>query len=161
MCVQTSNSINQNPCEVAAYLQSTCSQGSECFSFFQIPRPALYENDCITSSSLPAFTVPALPVGFQYSGPTAQGGDDLCKCNTVTYSLLSACGGCQEDLWISYVLRLFFFLHLLVDLLVYEPVIFLIDGLNGYPTARRFCPLRREFPPSRSKKKNIQGNHPY
>lgn len=53
-------------------------------------------------SHFAAFTVDALPPGYEYSGPGVLDGDDLCKCNTVTYSLLCACGACQEDLWIRY-----------------------------------------------------------
>lgn len=53
-------------------------------------------------SPLAAFTVDPLPAGYQYAGPLVLDGDDLCKCNTVTYSLLCACGACQEDLWIRY-----------------------------------------------------------
>ncbi|KAN0119069.1 hypothetical protein V8E52_004516 [Russula decolorans] len=37
-----------------------------------------------------------------YTGPSDYDDSDLCKCNTVTYSLLSACVACQEEEWISY-----------------------------------------------------------
>ena len=90
--VQAYNSLNQSPCEVAAYLQSTCSGGSEC--------SLVYSSTVLSPFS--AFTVDPLPAGYQYAGPYVLGGGDLCKCNTVTYSLLSACGACQEDLWITY-----------------------------------------------------------
>jgi len=70
------NSVGQNPCQVAAYLQSTCWQGS--------------------------FAVPPLAPGYEYTGPSGNGDADLCKCNTVTYSLLSACDACQGELWVSW-----------------------------------------------------------
>lgn len=67
------NSLGQNPCGVAAYMISTCAGGS--------------------------FTLPPLGNGYAY-GPTL--GTDPCVCNTVTYSLLSACQGCQGDKWFTY-----------------------------------------------------------
>jgi len=72
------NSAGQNPCAVAAYLESTCWQGS--------------------------FTVPPLPSGYEYTGPNGTTADDndLCKCNTVTYSLISACGACQGEPWVTW-----------------------------------------------------------
>ena len=33
--IQAYNSLNQNPCEVAAYLQSTCNGGCECSFVFR------------------------------------------------------------------------------------------------------------------------------
>ncbi|KAN0134212.1 hypothetical protein V8E53_007984 [Lactarius tabidus] len=70
------NSLNQNPCNVAAYLEATCSGG--------------------------LYSIAALPQGSLYRGPNA-GHDNLCVCNTVVYSLLSACGACQgATSWIQY-----------------------------------------------------------
>src|SRR5712691_3274444 len=88
------------------------------------------------SSSLAAFTVPQLPPGYEYSGPSGNGDSDLCKCNTVTYSLLSACDACQGEQWISYDL-----LCLCRCSLMYLPS----GGLNGWPTAVQPCLLRREL----------------
>ena len=44
-----------------------------------------------------AFTIIPLPVsGYVYSGPTEASDDgDVCKCNIISYSLLSACDACQ------------------------------------------------------------------
>ncbi|KAN0119095.1 hypothetical protein V8E52_004542 [Russula decolorans] len=70
------NSLGQNACTVAAYLMSTCNGGS--------------------------FSIKALAPGYHYTGPSDYDDSDLCKCNTVTYSLLSACVACQEEEWISY-----------------------------------------------------------
>jgi len=71
------NSINQTPCEVAAYLQGACNDG--------------------------VFTIPTLEPGNSYTGPTGNGDDsDLCKCNTVVYSLMSACDACQGSKWFTW-----------------------------------------------------------
>ncbi|KAH9955188.1 hypothetical protein BGW80DRAFT_375961 [Lactifluus volemus] len=66
------NSIGQNPCTVAAFLQSTCYQGS--------------------------FAIGPLPQGYEYAGPDAHE-NTTCKCSTVVYSLLSACDACQGSGW--------------------------------------------------------------
>jgi len=42
LSAQTYNSLSQSPCEVAAYLQSTCWQGGRC-------SPCVYENGLIIS----------------------------------------------------------------------------------------------------------------
>ncbi|KAH9973121.1 hypothetical protein BGW80DRAFT_1252422 [Lactifluus volemus] len=73
----TFNSLGQDPCLVSAYLESTCNGG--------------------------AFSVPALQPGYSYTGPSTDG-YNLCKCNTVVYSLLSACDACQGEAWISWSL---------------------------------------------------------
>ncbi len=90
------------------------------------------------SSSLAAFTVSTLPWGYEYSGPDGSSGDDsdLCKCNTVTYSLLSACDLCQGEWFISYDL-----LRLCRSSFMYLPS----GGLNGWPTAVQPSLLRREL----------------
>ena len=51
------------------------------------------------------FTIPPLANdSFSYIGPTGPGDSaDLCKCNTVVYSLMSACDACQGANWFSYV----------------------------------------------------------
>ncbi|EGN95741.1 hypothetical protein SERLA73DRAFT_186929 [Serpula lacrymans var. lacrymans S7.3] len=70
-----SNSRGQNPCLVAAYLQAACNDGQ--------------------------FTVNALPNGTHYIGPDPTDVNQ-CQCSTVTYSMLSACGACQNSTWISW-----------------------------------------------------------
>lgn len=53
------------------------------------------------------FSIPNLEPGNSYTGPTGTGDDnDLCKCNTVVYSLMSACDACQGAKWFSCVFRL-------------------------------------------------------
>jgi len=71
------NSLGQSPCAVAAYLQGVCDNG--------------------------VFTIPDLVPGDSYVGPTGSSdSSDLCKCNTVVYSLMSACDACQDALWFSW-----------------------------------------------------------
>ncbi|KAI0318817.1 hypothetical protein OF83DRAFT_893521 [Amylostereum chailletii] len=75
------NSLGQSPCLVAAYAESVCNSGQ--------------------------FTIPSLDVGSHYTGPNGNATDpadagDLCKCNTVAYSLISACAACQNATWIQW-----------------------------------------------------------
>ncbi|KAI0246489.1 hypothetical protein BJV78DRAFT_1356115 [Lactifluus subvellereus] len=78
-CVPTSqlqwsyNSLDQNPCLVTAYLLSTCLGGSD--------------------------SVQPLGLGEWY---TILDGGNLCLCNTVAYSLYSACGACQQATWTTW-----------------------------------------------------------
>ncbi|KAF9013969.1 hypothetical protein BDQ17DRAFT_1341829 [Cyathus striatus] len=62
------NSLHQTPCLVAAYLESACSTLS--------------------------FQVNSIPEGTHYTGPSFEDANP-CICSSVTYSLVSACGGCQ------------------------------------------------------------------
>ena len=50
------------------------------------------------------FTIEQLPEGGQYERPV---GNNICKCNTVYYSLISGCAGCQLGLWTTYVILVF------------------------------------------------------
>jgi hypothetical protein len=93
---KTYNSLGQNPCEVAAFLQSICYGGGQS-SFSRIASLAI-------SSPRTEFHIPALPQGRAYNGP-AYGDSTLCKCSTIVYSLLSACDACQGDPWFKYVLN--------------------------------------------------------
>ncbi len=98
--VQSFNSLGQNACMVAAFMISTCYGGCELFArlLCLVLAPA---TSLIVSSSFPAYTLDALAQGYSYGGPN--GGDSTtCVCNTVTYSLISACGGCQGENWITY-----------------------------------------------------------
>ncbi|KAG2041608.1 hypothetical protein BDR03DRAFT_669108 [Suillus americanus] len=61
------NSLGQDPCLVASYLQSACT---------------------------PMMAGP-LPPGYIYSAPSAATANP-CECSTVTYSMLSACADCQN-----------------------------------------------------------------
>jgi len=73
----TFNSLNQGPCVIAAYLLSTCNGST--------------------------YTLPPLPNnGLPYMGPTGVNGTILCNCNTVIYSLISACDLCQGETWLSW-----------------------------------------------------------
>ncbi|KAH9955182.1 hypothetical protein BGW80DRAFT_375847 [Lactifluus volemus] len=85
------NSMNQDPCLVAAYLQSTCNEGSQsassCTTFAHSPRTA--------------YTIKGIQSGDRYPNPRTDDGKTLlmCQCNTVVYSLMSACGACQGQTW--------------------------------------------------------------
>ncbi|KAF9469205.1 hypothetical protein BDZ94DRAFT_1243948 [Collybia nuda] len=69
------NSLHQTPCLVAAYLESACSVQPQ--------------------------EVNEIPPGNHYLGPQFVQAD-ACKCSTVTYSLISACGGCQNRTFTSW-----------------------------------------------------------
>ncbi|KAI0321647.1 hypothetical protein OF83DRAFT_1098441 [Amylostereum chailletii] len=72
----TSNSLGQTPCIVAAYLLSACNGGS--------------------------FTIEPLQPGNAYGGPTGSDRGDVCKCNSVAYSTISACSACQSRSWVPW-----------------------------------------------------------
>ena len=63
---------------------------------------ALHFANIIISSFFVAFTMWPLQPGGTYFGPSSVQDSNLCKCNSVTYSLLSACSGCQGGTWIPY-----------------------------------------------------------
>ncbi|KAJ7581076.1 hypothetical protein C8J56DRAFT_256273 [Mycena floridula] len=70
-----SNSLKQSPCLVASYLETAC-----------LPNPAI---------------IPAVPPGNHYLGPNFLEADP-CKCSTVVYNLMSACGACQGRNWANW-----------------------------------------------------------
>ncbi|KIM87187.1 hypothetical protein PILCRDRAFT_303122 [Piloderma croceum F 1598] len=63
------DSRNQSPCVVAAYMQGACTNGE--------------------------YIVQPLAPSYHYIGPTVKQ-DNPCQCSTVVYSLMSACGMCQN-----------------------------------------------------------------
>ncbi|KAG8967553.1 hypothetical protein FRC03_009806 [Tulasnella sp. 419] len=65
------NAKGQSPCLVSAYLSAQCNNGQ--------------------------WLVPALVTQGPYNPPSGQGANQ-CRCNTVVYSLLSACSACQNGL---------------------------------------------------------------
>jgi len=71
---QWSITNGQTPCLVAAYLETACGTPTK---------------------------VDIIPPGTHYLGPTKEEADD-CRCNTVTYSLVSACGGCQDRTYVNW-----------------------------------------------------------
>jgi len=133
---QSHNSLGQNACTVAAYLMSTCNGGCEFSS--SLLCPCISEPCCLVSLS--AFTIKELAPGYHYTGPSGYDDSDMCKCNTVTYSLLSACVACQGEEWITYEIP---FVVLFKSL---ELRYLTSDGRNIYTTAQKFCPPRRELP---------------
>ncbi|KAG2111661.1 uncharacterized protein F5147DRAFT_686200 [Suillus discolor] len=67
------NTLGQDPCVVASYLESVCG----------------------------AFAVGPLPPNTYYGPPSAAGADS-CTCNTVTYSMMAACSDCQNATYASW-----------------------------------------------------------
>ncbi|KAH9991392.1 hypothetical protein BJV77DRAFT_539661 [Russula vinacea] len=72
----TFNSLGQSPCTVTAYMMATCNGGK--------------------------YRFPSLSPGYLYYGPEGADDSNLCYCNSVAYSLFSACGACQGEGWISW-----------------------------------------------------------
>ncbi|KAH9071171.1 hypothetical protein EDB83DRAFT_320063 [Lactarius deliciosus] len=70
------NSLQNNPCLVAAQLAAVCNNGT--------------------------MIITALQPQHYYTGPSGPDNDDICKCNTVVYNLISACDACQDEPWIPY-----------------------------------------------------------
>ena len=56
----------------------------------------------LADSSLAVFTINPLKLGHSYGGPSSADGSNMCKCNTIAYSLVSACAACQGADWIRY-----------------------------------------------------------
>ena len=89
---QTYNSLNQPPCQTAAYLAAECSNGRTFLC------PAYLVGAPIDAFA--EFNIEPLPQGRFYAGPS---GSDNCRCNSVYYSLISGCAGCQKGIWQPYV----------------------------------------------------------
>ena len=139
--VQSFNSINQNACMVAAYLLSTCNQGCKC-ALGRSTRGAIVVS--IFSLFLSAFTINSLLPGSSYSGPSGVDNSNMCKCNTVAYSLISACDACQSSNWITYVSSSPF---LLQSPSAYSMRL-LLGGLSIRTIVQKLYLPRREFPVS-------------
>jgi len=56
--------------------------------------------------SLSVFTLDSLGPGLVYLGPSESVANP-CRCNTVYYSMLSACAACQGNRWIRFVFTFF------------------------------------------------------
>ena len=91
--VQTFNSAMQSPCTVIVNLMATCDGGSEFVWLFAYPGHVVL--------SLSEYTLLPLSPGYVYYGPWGDADADLCYCNTVGYSIFSACGACQGQEWIT------------------------------------------------------------
>ncbi|KAJ6497045.1 hypothetical protein C8R47DRAFT_1113632 [Mycena vitilis] len=68
------NTKDQTPCLIGAFLESVCEGPVQ---------------------------VDTIPQGTHYIGPPTANAT-LCRCSTVTYSLISACAGCQDRRFISW-----------------------------------------------------------
>ncbi|KAG1827175.1 uncharacterized protein BJ212DRAFT_1294518 [Suillus subaureus] len=104
------NSLGQDPCVVASYLESVCSGG--------------------------AFEVIALLPGDFYEGPSVVLANS-CECSTVTYSLISACGDCQNATFLNWSGWSYncsqVFSQVLVSKVVYIPQAYKIHLVDRYP----------------------------
>jgi hypothetical protein len=129
--VQTFNSLNQNACTVAAYLGSTCNQGCKIF--------IIHVTVSLSHHSLTAYTIDPLTPGYMYSSQNLGAIDDgnLCRCSTVMYSLMSACGACQGGDWSTYASSMLPSRSSLMDM----PS----AGLNTRPTASLYSLFRGEI----------------
>jgi len=91
---------------------------------------------------LVAFTINSLMPGYSYTGPSGVDDSNLCKCNTVAYSLISACDACQSSNWITYVSSSSFPPQ--------SPSVYgmrlPLGGLSIRTIVQKFCLPRREFP---------------
>ena len=129
--VQTYNSVGINPCAITAWMMSTCNGGGEFFDCLRVC--AFWSHHFI------AYVFYSLPAGYSYSGPDGFDANNLCYCNTVAYSLFSACGACQGREWIKCGRYVF---STLGGLCIYPS----LAGRFGRPIARRYCLPRRESP---------------
>jgi hypothetical protein len=89
---QTYNTQMKSPCEVASILLSECNNGRQYHPLVMFFGSSIHH-------SL-AFPVDTLPQSSHYVGPSIQNANP-CQCNTVTYSLMSACGACQGRTYLS------------------------------------------------------------
>ncbi|KAH9992122.1 hypothetical protein BJV77DRAFT_453168 [Russula vinacea] len=90
----TYNSLGQSPCTVTAYMMATCDGGLKYFNCSHVRASWSYLSA--------EYTLPALLPGFIYRGANEIAAADLCLCNTVGYSLFSACGACQAEEWMPW-----------------------------------------------------------
>lgn len=78
---------------VAAGLESVCP-GQCMYAISRLTR--------LVDIFFQAFNIKALLPGQEYSGPTKDQ-SNKCVCSTVVYNLVSACGLCQGNSFVSYV----------------------------------------------------------
>lgn len=92
---QMNNSLIQNPCSVASYLVAACED-------MGAPFPLLNRTwrSGITSL-LAAVLVGPLPAGSEYG---LKSDDPSSECNTVIYSMFSACATCQNGTFQKWVI---------------------------------------------------------
>jgi len=77
---------NQTPCSIAASLESACGARE-----LRIHWSTLSTKLMVSA----AHQVNQIPAGTHYTGPFLSDANP-CTCNSVTYSLVEACGGCQN-----------------------------------------------------------------
>src|SRR5712671_1769312 len=69
-----------------------------------VSSPVLVLIPHLVTALLSEFGISPISSPAMYPGPLSDKNTSLplCLCNTVVYSLISACGGCQGTTWISY-----------------------------------------------------------
>ena len=87
--LQTFNTLNQSPCDVAASLAAVCSPTGREHSLAYIWPVILLE-----LLEHAEFDLSPLLSGYVYAGPPTEFANS-CRCSSVYYSMLSACGYCQ------------------------------------------------------------------
>lgn len=60
--------------------------------------PFLTDSPRISHKGCADFTIPKLSAGNHYTAPDSS---SKCQCNTVLYSVISACAGCQKGTWLT------------------------------------------------------------
>ncbi|KAK0479512.1 hypothetical protein IW261DRAFT_1477794 [Armillaria novae-zelandiae] len=94
----------QNIRSAQAQSEATCTDSAYSWSF-----NSLHQSPCDIGRALGAvcitdFSIPSLPSGYRYSGPSTENALD-CVCNTVYYSVLNVCAACQRGVvstWSDY-----------------------------------------------------------
>ncbi|KAK2463070.1 hypothetical protein APHAL10511_004725 [Amanita phalloides] len=81
---------------------ATCTDSTFNWSFnTKGQNPCLIAEDLAGQCDPAGFNIPPLPLNDVYFGPTVAQAN-ACHCSSVLYSLLSACGACQDRSWIKW-----------------------------------------------------------
>ena len=91
---QMFNSLNESPCDVAVSLVIPCHSSSKYIHFFLVCESMFF--------AFVDIDIFPLPTGYYYTGPH-YGYATPCHCNSVYYSVLSACGYCQGRNFIRWI----------------------------------------------------------
>ena len=128
-CIQAYNSLGESPCTIVGYMMTTCYSG-EFFPAVCVPVSApcayLFEG----------FTMGPIGPGWVYGGVDANS-TDSCHCNTISYSLTSACAACQNATWIQCG-------YIVSSSQLPAAYVSFLAGRTGYITAQSICLPRRE-----------------
>src|SRR6266702_3490132 len=92
-------------------------------------------------SACAVFSVPTLPQGRSYAGPTDTEKGDICQCNTVVYNLLSACDACQGESWFPCVDQLCFRLVSNQSTYLFNQLLYVVVQLHNQSDSRDVSPV--------------------